>query len=145
MHIFNRLAPIVVAVGMAGLCFAPIEGKPDGAQFHPELSQEQLGQYQGSGSSAAQINPGMTSPDVQGSQIPTGSQDAATNLANAQSSADNAAKSLAQANKDVKNPNKSGGGNMMLAGLFVLIGLGLAVGIKTYLDKSIPEAPGRKK
>lgn len=140
----TRFAALALAVSFAGLCFAPIEGMPQGETFHPELNDQQLGQYQG-GNAAASHDP-MTSPSHEdGGQVPAGSAEAAKNLAQAQGNAEMAAKSLAQAEKDQKSKSGSGGPNLALAGAFVLIGLACAVGFKTYMDKTVPEAPGRKK
>lgn len=133
---------VVIMVALAGMCFAPIEDKPAGKEFHGELSDRQMSQYQGGSSQITTPSEVKTlAPESEVSQ-PRTSAKAANILA--KGSLEKANESLVQAEVDQKNPSKERGSSMMLAGLLVMIGLATAYGIRMYMDRSIPDVSDKK-
>ncbi|MFM9873951.1 MAG: hypothetical protein ACKVQS_10865 [Fimbriimonadaceae bacterium] len=147
MKIQTRIVAILVAVTFSGMCFAPIEDKPEGSTFHPELSQSQMEKLQGTGvvdSGGPASNP--SDLNNQGPTQPQEQADASKMLSSsATGGAVQAEQSLKTAEKDQKSPTQSSGMNMMLAGLLILIGLASAFGIRAYMDKTIPDNSVKKK
>ncbi|MBA4292365.1 hypothetical protein C0431_05290 [bacterium] len=139
-----RSGLVVMIVALTGLCFAPIEDKPSGSEFHRELNQSELGRYQGSGGIA---NTPDSSPRLEETPVtnkPQDSKRAAEILSSG--NPQNAVKSLTQAQVDQATPAKKNGGlNMILAGVLVMIGLISAYGIRMYLDRSVPEMSVKKR
>lgn len=130
------------------MCFAPIEDKPEGSSFHPELSQGQLEQLQGGSGVVDSGGPAGGSNDLgnQGTQQPREQGEATKMLSSsATGGAINAEKSLKMAEKDSTSPKQSSGMNMILAGVLILIGLASAFGIRAYMDKTIPDNSPKKK
>jgi hypothetical protein len=143
----SRFVAIFVIAAFSGMCFAPLEDKPDGSTFHPELSQSQMEQLQGGGvantgdplSNQSDLNDhGPVQPSEQG--------DAAAMLSNAANGgASQASESLKVADKDQKTPAQKSGMNFILAGLLILVGLASAFGIRSYMDRTIPDGTAKKK
>lgn len=143
-----RIVGLVAIATLSGMCFAPIEDMPEGAKFHPELSQSQMEQLQG-GNGVADTGGPLSSPDdpnSQGPTQPTEQGDAAAMISNAASGgAVQAEQSLKVAGKDQKSPAQKSGMNMMLAGILILVGLASAFGIRSYMDRTIPDGSAKKK
>ncbi|ARU40350.1 hypothetical protein CCB80_04040 [Armatimonadetes bacterium Uphvl-Ar1] len=143
MKMMIRIGLVVMVVALTGLCFAPIEDKPSGSEFHRELNQSELGRYQGSSGVAKTPD---AAPRLDETPVVQKSQDskrAAEILASG--NPENAEKSLTQAKVDQVTPAKKGGLNMILAGVLVMIGLISAYGIRMYLDRSVPEMSVKKR
>jgi hypothetical protein len=133
----SRLIALATAVMFAGLCFAPIEDRPDGKAFHPELSQRELSKYQTS-QVAPNAAPVISDLETRPQKVEP-NQKAASVLSEAAKSNDpTAVKSLTQSAVDQGAPRRSAGINLMLAGILVLVGLVAAFGIRRYLDQSVP-------
>lgn len=149
----NMKAFVLVALLAFGAanCFAPRLGKPEGTTFHNELSDAELEKHQGviNGASAQGFGgePEKSSSSASGSR---GDEEASKILsksggfgaAEAQMSLDLASKEL-DGREEVASPSR----NLMLGGLFLVIGIMGALGIRTYLDKVVPEEvnAGKKK
>ncbi|QYK54020.1 MAG: hypothetical protein KF824_03785 [Fimbriimonadaceae bacterium] len=148
-NIAKRIVTIMLAVFAAGQCFAPIEGKPDGKNFHGELSQQELSRLQGSGvinSSGGESEPAPSSnpTDYQNDPNAAGVLAGAAGEANGSKSAinsDPALESLKLAHKDAQAPKPKPGFNLMLVGFLIIVGLASAYGIRSYLGKVIPNSP----
>ncbi|MEZ5162777.1 MAG: hypothetical protein R2688_03300 [Fimbriimonadaceae bacterium] len=137
----------IVVVAFAGLCFAPIEDKPDGVQFHGELSDAQLEQLQGDGN-VASTAPGQgyqSHSDDAGRMNSASEAEAAKSLSLSANSDSNAVKSLQGADADLKPVKKEPGKFLMFAFLFIVAGMAVAYGFRAYMDKIVPERPKRKK
>ncbi len=134
-----KFASILAIMAFAGSCFAPIEHKPDGAEFHEELSQEEMSRYQGGETGAS--TPGTSSSNGNALGTPSYHNDtkASSTLSRAGKS-DLAAQSLRTAAKDAANVEEpKEGPNFFLGALLVVIGLICAYGIRVYLAKAIPD------
>lgn len=136
----KKIAALVLLVVAAGACFAPLLDKPQGKAFHGELSDAEMTKLQGSGTSTGPANElQRTETDRESrSMIPNDSADAAKSLTS--SSANNtgsaeATLSLTTSNSDVKGV-ESHGPNLFVGLFFVLIGVGVFFGLRTYLDKA---------
>lgn len=137
----------VGALLSVGLCWAPIEDKPDGAKFHGELSDRQLSQYQNGGI----VNPGASAGQP-GDLSDSGSggssgpdRKAGSVLANATNDS-KALSTLQSAQKEVEAEKGPNFGMMsVIGGLLLVLGVGAAYGVRTFLDRTVPEAPVRKK
>jgi hypothetical protein len=139
--VMTRFATVLAALSVVGACWAPIGEKPADAQFHEELSQKEISKYQGSGTVQASPTPQRkeeATPKVDGSN----NRSAAQVLAGA--SAQAAQTTLRKAAKEQGPEEPKTSQFLLFAGLFVLLGLASAIGIKHYLNKVVPEAPKRK-
>lgn len=147
MKKLRKLASILVGIAVVGMCFAPIEGKPEDQKFHPELSESQLQQLQGGGVAAPSGQSSFAPELGSGASLPNSNSNAADMLAKSGSNggSGSAELSLKQADDDQKVPAPKPGANLMFAGLFIIIGLALVVGIRAYLDKAVPEMPTKKR
>ncbi len=143
----SRIIAILAIAAFSGMCFAPIEDRPEGSSFHPELSQSQMEQLQGGGV-AKPVGPNSNPEDLNnhGPVQPQEQEKAASMLSNAASgNSSQAEQSLKMADKDGKTPAQQSGMNVMLAGLLILIGLASAFGVRAYMDKTIPDGTAKKK
>lgn len=136
-----KVVAIIALAALAGSCFAPIGDKPEGAEFHPELSQEEMSQYQNGSMGAA--TPSTGSQPSRGLETPDFHNDthASATLSNASKSDSAAAQSLKKAAQDAVKEEPKKGPNMLLGALLVVFGLIAAYGIRIYLAKAIPDGP----
>lgn len=135
-----KISAIVAIVALAGSCFAPIGDKPEGAQFHPELSQEEISKYQGSETAAPTPSGGGSSGSAFSTPDYYNDTHASSALAHASQQNANAAESLKIAAKDAKEAEKPKP-NFLLGSLLLVIGLICAYGVRIYLTKAIPDGP----
>ncbi len=141
----SRIILVIAVLGFgAGSCFAPIEDRPSGKEFHRELTDDELSKYQ----TCQLTNTPEQTGVPQGTQAPSssaeGRNEALKVLEGSQlKNQDAAIQSLERAAKDVKSKSKSSGeaSPLLLGGIFVLIGLGVFVGLRSYLDKNVPDGP----
>lgn len=129
-------------------CWAPIHDKPAGKDYHGELSESQLNKLQGSGI-MGETPDSVTVPDSSPATTDTSSKNpelASKILSGVNTSSQAAQQSLAQGTKDAKHPQagEKQGFTLMMGGLFVLAGLGVAYGVRTYMDKVVPEPNKRR-
>jgi len=128
---------VVVLLALAPLCFAPIEDKPKGAQFHGELTDAQLEAAQRGGVTTATPSGGSSLLEDRKADIGAAPNDSAAGDIVAGSSA-NAV--LQKAEQDVKEQESAKARPLVVAGS-VLLGVGaLLFGAKVWLDKSVPSA-----
>ena len=146
MKNLRKLVAILATVAFAGMCFAPIEDMPTGETYHPELSQSQMEQLQGGGV-ADPTGRNSSAPDLNsGATMPNSNSNAADMLSKGGGVAGSSAElSLKQADADQGKPVPNKGANFMFAGLFIIIGLALVMGVRAYLDKTVPEMPTSKR
>lgn len=148
MKLFRIATAFLLVAFGAGLCFAPIEGKPPGKDFHGELSDSELEKHQ-RGNMTSNTPDGSPSDPGYAPSIAKSDEAAAGILSG--SIPKNEAKaeaSLSQAQKDMKKEKteaSSPGKMVMMGGFFLLLGLMAAFGIRTYLDKTIPDSVDPKK
>ena len=140
-----RLSLAAFGLLAAGLCWAPIDDRPDGAKFHSELSDGQMSKYQGGG----YVKSGGSISGDQPDETPeagTGPDSKAGSVLAGATSDSKALSTLKNAQKEVEpSPGPNIGFISMLGGLLLVLGVGAAYGVRTYLDKTVPEAPVRKK
>lgn len=137
------LAVAVLALG-AGACYAPIEDKPEGKAFHRELTDDELSKYQTSDLTATPTAEKGFDSDPKVTSTARGEDEATKTLQSMQPANEGAAVlSLEQANKDLKKAKSGNDGisPLFLGGIFVVIGLGVLLGLRTYLDKNVPDGP----
>lgn len=131
----NLLA--VVLLALAPMCFAPIEDKPKGAQFHGELTDAQLEAAQRGDVTAATPSGGSSMLEDKKADIGAAPNDSSAGDIVAGASA-NAV--LEKAEKDVKDQEGAKTRPLVVAGSVLLAVGALLFGAKVWLDKSVPTA-----
>lgn len=134
---------LLCAWGLAALCPAPVERRPNGAAFYPEASQGTLQQAQ-----AGAISPSGPTPVAHPEESRTVDLAATSNNAEAALQKANEAKSvdaLTQASKKLETVQADPMQGFLWGVAFVLAGLGAVVGLKRYADKVVPASPGESR
>jgi len=130
----NKILLIVGMVAMFGLCYAPIEDRPQGSKFYRELNDQELEKVQGGGVVAS---PEGDSGDPK-TETPIIRHDATAGDTVSTALTGKANEALAQADKDTKS--KEGGPKFLLWGTIVaVLGLGSVFAVRTYANKVVPE------
>ena len=137
---------LLVAFG-AGLCYAPIEDKPPGKEFHGELSDAEMAQNQrGKMTASTPGSYGSSSGSSSSSRGKGNDKGAAAIIGSAGSSHSEAVKTLDQAQRDMdRQPEerRTPVQTFMLGGLFLMFGIVAAYGVRAYVDKVAPD-PSKK-
>ncbi len=131
----SKSLAVFALLALAPMCFAPIEDKPTGAQFHGELTEQQLNAAQGGSVTEATPSGGSSTIDTPRTQIDApGTNDAASQVV-AGAQADSV---LKRAQNEVKDKEASKSRPFVVVG-FTVLAVGLALfGGKMWLDKSVP-------
>lgn len=140
---FRQIALIALAAA-AVPALAFIQAKPPGFEYHPEQSQEQVEQQQGSTGYYEEV--GVVEGDIRKPDTsPTsGDPEAARAILQASEDSEKAHNALLQAEKDITSGGRSGPSPVMW-GVMVIAVIGLGVfALKKYADKVVPEPPKRK-
>lgn len=140
----KRLTIAIVLLSFAAACFAPIEDKPPGAEFHNELSQDELAKYQ-SGGTAHGNYLGESGMDGSAASQRDSEKDAAGILAQSAQDTANAKASLGVASKDLKEEKGHWGKFAFISILLILVGLCGAYGLRLYMDSKLPNPPPKRK
>ncbi|MBX3110645.1 MAG: hypothetical protein KF857_01435 [Fimbriimonadaceae bacterium] len=135
----KRTLLAVVLLALAPLCFAPIEDKPQGAQFHGELTDAQMEAAQRGEVVSATPSGGSSVLEDQKADIPAATTDADASkiIANA-----SATEVLKKAEADVKDQQGAKVRPFIVGGSALLLVGGLLFGAKVWLDKSVPGGNG---
>lgn len=150
-ELMRRLAAVTGFVLLAGLCWAPIGDKPEGAQFHGELSEQEMSRWQGT-SKAGPVTeksrnlledndrkPLSGPPDKTAAQVIAGT--AGQSPADLTRARESLQRAVADGAQEEKRPATF---YVFLAGIFLVLGLGASYGVRRYLNHVVPDAPQKQ-
>lgn len=140
-YTFARLFLVTLLVMGTVFCYAPIEHRPPGAEFHRELSESELARLQGDNRGVTVGESTVRPPETPSIRTDATAQDTVASALNARAN-----DALQQANRDVK-PGAGGAGNkFMLGAIFLAVGLGAVIAFRAYANRVVPSgAPTRMK
>ncbi|MBS1707901.1 MAG: hypothetical protein JSS65_04175 [Armatimonadetes bacterium] len=126
---------VFVVLALATMCFAPIEDKPKGAQFHGELTDAQLEAAQRGDVTAPTPSGGSSLKEDQKADIGLAPSDDGASRVVASAEADRV---LKKADDDVKSQEGAKARPLWIGGGVLLAVAAVLMAGKVWLDKAVP-------
>ena len=130
---------LLLAIGLAAVCPAPIERRLPGTHAIPEVSDETLSQVQ-----AGAVTPSQPTPQVTIAPSPmvplrgsSGDAEAALYKADQVKSVEALTRASRKVDAESPNPMRA----TFFGGLFIALGVGAVFGMRRYADKLVPVPP----
>jgi hypothetical protein len=138
----TRLAAIIVAAALGTGAIGFIEGKPEGAEFRPEMSQRERAEQQRLQGSQDIV--GEVPTDTEPEAVPEAVSDPGSAVSFGRAADQRDRKSLDESAK-----RRGPGPNPNRAPWLLLLGIGVGAGalfaVRQYANRVVPEPPGTKR